>query len=110
MPQFILIIRENLNRYPMEELKLEEIIKLHVQWAANLQQRGLFVSGAGCPAEGVVLDKVEGKVVQLEIPHKEYGFGGYYIIQVDSFEMAIQIAGECPTLGSGDQIEVRPLM
>lgn len=110
MPQFILIVRENLLRYPMDEFELEEIIRLHVKWASDLQKRGLFVHGAGCPAEGVVIDKKNEEVVIEEIPFKEYGFGGFYIIETESLENAIKIGSECPTLGKGDRIEVRPLM
>jgi hypothetical protein len=38
------------------------------------------------------------------------GVGGFYIIQAESFDAAVEIAKECPTFSDGDKIEVRPLM
>jgi hypothetical protein len=45
-----------------------------------------------------------------EILHPEVAFGGFYIIQAENLEHAIELARECPTFDLGDKIEVRPVL
>lgn len=106
MQKFILLIREDLTRYPLSEEHLQRLIDAHVTWAKQLQERGLFVSGSGIGPEGflVYADKVTG------LQDLKQGLGGFYIVLADNLEQAVEIARECPTFAEGDVMEVRPLM
>ncbi len=110
MPKFILLIREDLTRYPMEEAQLQSIINAHRNWAKNLSERGLFIAGNGMPEQGTIVEFAEGKIVISPLRDLKEGVGGFYIIQAENFEAAVEIAKECPTFSEGDKIEVRPLM
>lgn len=106
MQKFILFIREDLTRYPLPAQTLQHLIEAHTQWAQRLHERGLFVSGSGIGPEGflVYADKV------TALQDLKHGLGGYYIVQANDLQHAVEIARECPTFAEGDVMEVRPLM
>lgn len=109
MPQFILLIREDLSKYPRPEAELNAIIEAHRGWAAQLAARGIFKSGNGIGSDGRLIEMINGDLMIEPIRDVREGVGGYYIIEVEDMAAAIDIAKECPTYKDGDLIEVRPL-
>jgi len=108
--RYILIIREDITVLKSPD-ELAEVISLHKQWAMELARKGYFIEGHGIDEQGqTVMMNEDGDVVVEEIYFPEVAFGGFYIIQADSLETAIEIAHQCPTLAYGDKIEVRPLI
>jgi len=110
MAEFILLIREDLSKYPMPEEKLKSLVAAHTNWAKNLSKRGLFKTGYGVDHNGKLLAMEKNKVAVKPIKDVKEGIGGFYIIEADDLDAAIEIAKECPTYTEGDQMEVRPLM
>jgi hypothetical protein len=110
MAEFILLIREDLSKYPMPEAELKSLINAHTQWAKDLSKRGIFKTGYGVDHNGKLLGLVKGKVAVKPIKDIKTGVGGFYIIEAEDLNAAIEIAKECPTYSVGDQMEVRPLM
>ncbi|MFN8310668.1 MAG: YciI family protein [Chitinophagales bacterium] len=110
MPQFILLIREDLTRYPMPDAQLQQIIALHSGWAKKLDARGILRGGNGIPSEGKLLEMKAGQLVEGPIRDIKEGIGGFYIIEAETLDAAVAIAKECPAYETGDSIEVRPLM
>jgi hypothetical protein len=109
MPKFILIIREDI-RTSRPDNELKEIIDLHINWAKDLAQKGIFVDGYGLNGKGCMLELVDGEIITKDIPYPEIAFGGLYIINADNIEAAIEIGKQCPTFSIGDKIEVRELI
>jgi len=109
MAEFILLIREDLSRYPIPEAELKLLTYAHTEWAKDLSQRGIFKTGYGVEHHGHLLGLVRGKVAVKPIKDVKTGIGGFYIIEADDLNAAVEIAKECPTYNAGDQIEVRPL-
>lgn len=110
MADFILLIREDLTKYPRPESELKSLIHAHTQWAKDLSKRGIFKTGYGVDHNGKVLGLVKNKLTVQPIRDVKEGIGGFYIIEAEDLEAAIEIAKECPTYKDGDQMEVRPLM
>jgi hypothetical protein len=110
MADFILLIREDLTKYPRPEAELKSLINAHTQWAKNLSDRGIFKTGYGVAPEGKVLGLLNEKLEMQPLRDVKEGIGGFYIIKAANLDAAIEIAKECPTYKDGDQIEVRPLM
>jgi len=110
MADFILLIREDLSKYPMPEAKLKPLIAAHTNWAKGLSKRGIFKTGYGVGHNGKLLGMVKNKLTVKPIKDVKEGIGGFYIIEAEDLEAAIEIAKECPTFKDGDQMEVRPLM
>lgn len=109
MAKFILLIREDLSRYPLPDQELSEIIKKHSGWARDLANRGIFIDGNGMPENGYIIEKKDNMIATNPIRDIKEGIGGYYIIEVENIVAAVEIAKECPTF-EHDKIEVRPLM
>lgn len=109
MNKYILIVREDI-RTSRPDNELQEIIKLHIQWAKNLAEKGIFLDGYGLNGKGCLLELINGKIEQKDIPYPEIAFGGLYIIQAESLEAAIEIGRQCPTFSIGDKIEVREMI
>jgi hypothetical protein len=110
MAEFILLIREDLSKYPMPEAELKSLTNAHTQWAKDLSKRGIFKTGYGVDHNGKVLGLVKGKLTAKPIKDVKEGIGGFYIIEAEDLDAAVEIAKECPTYKTGDQMEVRPLM
>ena len=109
MAQFILLIREDLSRYPMPQEQLNAIVGAHIKWAEDLVARGIFKSGNGIASDGRLIEMVNGDLIVQPIRSVREGIGGYYIIEAKNLETAVEIAKECPTYKDGDLVEVRPL-
>lgn len=110
MAEFILFIREDLTRYPIPEEELQSLIAQHTAWAKELSAQGIFRNGYGVGDQGVVLAQVDDEIQALPIQDARHGIGGFYIIEAEDLDAAIEIGRGCPTFKDGDQLEVRPLM
>ena len=110
MAEFILLIREDLSKYPMPEAELKSLVAAHTKWAKDLSKRGIFKTGYGVDHNGKLLGMVKNKVTVKPIKDVKEGIGGFYIIEAEDLDAAIEIAKECPTYKDGDKMEVRPLM
>ena len=110
MAEFILLIREDLTRYPIPDAQLKSLVAAHTQWAKDLSVRGIFKAGYGIDSAGSLLSMVDETVLELPLRDVHEGIGGFYIIEAEDLNAAIQIGKECPTYKDGDSREVRPLM
>ena len=109
MPQFILLIREDLSRYPRPEEELKAIIKAHSDWARQLAAKGIFKDGNGIGSEGRLIEMINGDLIVQPIRDVREGVGGYYIIEANTLHDAVEIAKQMPTYKDGDLVEVREL-
>ena len=73
-------------------------------------KRKIFKTGYGVDHHGKILGLVNGKIKVQALRDTREGIGGFYIIEAEDLDAAIEIAKECPTYKEGDQMEVRPLM
>jgi hypothetical protein len=110
MAEFILLIREDLSKYPRPEAELQQLINAHTQWARELSAKRIFKTGYGVDSAGKLLSLIDGQVQVGELQDVKTGIGGFYIIEVENIDDAIEIAKGCPTYKDGDLVEVRPLM
>ena len=62
-------------------------------------------------ARATTLRAREGKVTMTDGPFAETReqLGGYYIVETDTLDQAVALAGQCPAIHGG-AIEVRPLL
>ena len=109
MALYILIIREDLSKYPRPEAELKAIVDAHMGWARELSAKNIFKDGNGIMSEGKLLEMKNGEVVVQPLRDIKEGVGGYYIIEAADFDAAIEIAKQMPTYKDGDLVEVRQL-
>lgn len=109
MAQFILLIREDLTKYPRPDAELNSLIAAHSNWAKELAANGIFKDGNGIKSEGALLEMKNGELLVQPLRDAKEGIGGYYIIEAANFEAAVEIARQMPTYNMGDLVEVREL-
>ena len=109
MAEFILLIREDLSKYPRPEAELKYLVAAHTKWAKDLSQKGIFKTGYGVDSAGKLLEMENGELQIHELRDVEEGIGGFYIIEAEDLNAAVEIAKDCPTFKDGDLVEVRPL-
>lgn len=107
--KFMLIIREDLTVNHSED-SLKEIIRLHKNWFMELASKGKAIDGNGLPNTGFLVEKNNNEIVAGPIRDLKEGIGGYYIIEAENLDEAVELAKGCPTFNHGDKIEVRPIM
>jgi hypothetical protein len=96
-----------------KNLSPEEIQNVMSQWKGwydRLSQAGKVKGGHPLEREGKLVSGRKGRVVaDGPFAESKEAIGGYFLLQVDSFEEALAIAKECPSLEYGTTVEVRPV-
>jgi hypothetical protein len=95
-------------------LSSEEVEKVMSRWTAWMER----LSQQGKIAADHALDRYEGKIVSWKkgymvadgpFAESKEAIGGYFLLQVDDLEEAVEIAKQCPAVEYGLDVEVRPL-
>jgi hypothetical protein len=80
-------------------------------WFEQLVEQGRATSGHPLAYQGKIVSGKKGHtVVDGPFVESKEAIGGYFLLQVESEEEAIEIARHCPGLEHGVQVEVRPLV
>ena len=97
-----------------KSLSPEEVERVMSQWNTWMERLGQQGKIAG----GHALDRYAGKIVSWKkgymvadgpFAESKEAIGGYFLLQVDDLEEAVEIAKQCPALAYGLDVEVRPL-
>jgi hypothetical protein len=92
-------------------LSPEQMQTVMTQWKAwfdRLTNQGKLKAGQPLMNEGTIVSGKKGRIDGPFAESKE-AIGGYFLLQVSSFEDALAIARECPGLEHGVKVEVRPV-
>jgi hypothetical protein len=112
-PHMILIRDQGgLDHSKMSEDEGRKHFQRFVDWAADLEKRGLLVAVDPLPKDvGRTVRKREGKIV-VDGPFAEghEGVLGYYIVLAPDLDTACRIAAECPHVEEGGTVEVKPIL
>lgn len=109
MKKFILLIRGEDRFATLSPAEMQETIQRYSAWAKKLKAEGRLVDSEGLDAGGKVLVGKDGVVTDGPFPETKELVGGYYIYTADSLDHAVEIGSECPALGYGGAIEIRPV-
>ena len=112
MQYIFLLYRDERWREALGEKEVAEVQREYIELHRELIERGVFVAGAPLrPTETATTVRVrnEEKVV-TDGPFAETKeqLGGYYLIDVESLDEALEWAGRIPSARSGS-VEVRPV-
>jgi len=91
----------------------EEIQKTMTEWMAwfnRLIAEGRCKGGQSLGPEGKVVSGKMRNVVDGPYAEAKETVAGYFLLSVADMEEALEIARECPTLGFGTKVEVRPIL
>jgi hypothetical protein len=106
--EYLLLFRGT--KWP-KDLSPEEIqngIAKFISWFERLESDGKVKSGHPLEHHGKI---VTGRNTVVDGPFSESkeAIAGFFIIQADSLEEAVQIAKNCPSLDHGQTVEVRAI-
>lgn len=107
----MLFLREDLQAVKqMSPEAMQADIEEYTRWVEELSKTGHFIAGEPLEPEGSYIKASE--QVQTDGPFIEAkeAISGYFLIQAESSQQAVEIAKTCPILKNGGAVEVRPLM
>jgi hypothetical protein len=84
------------------------------RYTQSIQEAGAMVGGDPLqpPDMATTVRSEDGEILTTDGPYAETKewLGGYYKIDVESLDEALEWAGRIPSLRYGDRVEVRPVM
>lgn len=100
---YILILHEDERFQSGEPMEMFEEYR---QWMENTMKRGVKISGQELKEEAVLVSRSE---VEEQSDARERTTG-YFVLEADSLEEAVQVARDNPHIKYGGTIEVKPYM
>lgn len=93
----------------MSPEQIQEVTAAWGAWFQKLNAAGIALSGNPLEATGKLVSAANGKTVVTDGPFAESkeALGGYFYLELDSYDAAVEIAKECPGLPYGAVVEVR---
>src|SRR5205809_4500945 len=89
---------------------MQQIAGQWKNWFDRLTGQGKASAGNPLENEGKIVSGKNGRVVaDGPFAESKEAIGGYFLLQVETFDEAIAIAKNCPGLGYGVKVEVRPV-
>ena len=111
MAQFMLLLYNNPANYTkLTSQEGQRIMEKYFAFGQKLRKNNQWISSHKLADEpGRVLRNSQGKTVTTDGPYSETKewLGGYYLIEVPSYDAAVEASRDCPILEHGGTIEVR---
>jgi hypothetical protein len=91
--------------------EMQQVADHWMAWFKGLTESGKAVAGNPLEPQGSIVSEKNGRVAVSDGPFTESKetIGGYFLLQVATFEEALAIARQCPGLKYGIRVEVRPV-
>jgi hypothetical protein len=111
MPKYMLLLHDNPNTFAnISPEAMQKVVEKYIAWGKKLREAGVMRAGDKLTDEpGRVMRRKEGQVHVTDGPYSESKelLGGYYMIEADNYDKAVELARDCPQLEFGGTIEVR---
>ncbi len=111
--QYMLLIHSTTTRERFDELSEEEQNAIHREYMAIQEEPNVLGGNQLQPAETATTVRVEdGRTLTTDGPFVETKeeLGGYYLLEADHLDAAIEVAARIPAARMGGAIEVRPVV
>ncbi len=100
MPQYLLLLHEDPSQYAnLSPAEMQAIIQKYNAWAGKLAEQGRLRGGEKLQdGTGRRVHRSNGKVAVTDGPYTEGRevVGGYFLVEADSYEQAVDLASDCP--------------
>jgi len=111
MPKYMLLLHDNPNAFAnVSPEAMQKVVEKYIAWGKKLREAGVMRAGDKLTDEpGRVMRRKDGHVHVTDGPYSESKelLGGYYMIEADTYDKAVELARDCPQLEVGGTIEVR---
>ena len=113
--KYILLIHDDEAAWgAMSEEERNQLFKEYMEFGNELQQRGALRAGDQLqPTSTATTVRVkDGKTLTTDGPFAETKevLGGYYLLEADDLDAALEIAARVPVARMGGAVEVRPVV
>jgi hypothetical protein len=109
--EYMLLFRGTSWHEGLSSEMVQTVMNQWYDWFEQLVEQGRATSGHPLAYQGKIVSGKKGHtVVDGPFVESKEAIGGYFLLQVESEEEAIEIARHCPGLEHGVQVEVRPLV
>jgi hypothetical protein len=90
--------------------EIQQVVTQMYAWFDRLTKEGKLKAGQPLEFEGKVVSQKKGRsVVDGPFAESKETIAGYFLLQVDSLDEAVEIAKDYPALNYGATVEVRPV-
>lgn len=109
MAKYLLLLKGgDFSNYSPEDM--QKILEKYIGWSLKLKEKGIHHGGEELGPNGRVL-RVEGsKVVDGPFTETKESIGGFWLIEAESINQAVDITRSCPHLDFNGQVEVREVI
>ena len=111
MPKYMLLLHDHTPGFAdISPNEMQKVVEKYVAWGRKLREAGVMTAGDKLTDEpGKVMRRKDNQVRVTDGPYSESKelLGGYYMIEADSYDQAVNYARDCPQLDYGGTIEVR---
>ena len=91
--------------------QMQQVAGQWMAWFKGLMEQGKVTAGSPLERAGKVIAGKNGRVVSDgPFAESKEAIGGYFLLQVDTMDEAVEIARQCPGLPYGVKVEVRQVM
>lgn len=106
MADYILLIRDGIpgDTSPAD---IQSIIQEFSAWAGELSAAGKLKDASKLADGGKLVKSSGGAITDGPFTETKDAIGGFFLIEADSLDAAVEIAKGCPGLKYGDSVEVR---
>lgn len=108
--QYLLLFRGAQWDKGLSPEELQKAMDQFMGWFEGLKEQGKCKGGQPLERQGKIVSGRNGNMVSDgPFAESKEAIGGYFLLQVDSLDEAVEIAKGCPTLKYGSTVEVRPV-
>ncbi|CAN5756492.1 YciI family protein [soil metagenome] len=113
MPKYMILLHDSPDAFAtISPDQMQRVIEKYMAWGERLRASGAMLAGEKLADEpGKVMRGKAGAVRVTDGPYSETKevLGGYYIVQAENYDKAVEIARDCPQFEFGGSIEVREI-
>ncbi|MGC4015887.1 MAG: YciI family protein [Luteolibacter sp.] len=95
------------NELSMDEI--QNVMSRWNDWVEGLKKDGRLIAASPLENEGRVITGKNANVADGPFAESKEAVGGYFYVNVESIDEAVEIARQCPGLPHGIIVEVRPV-
>jgi len=106
---YMLLFRGNDWTKSLSPEEKQKVTDQWMTWFKRLTDDGKAIAGNPLERESKIVSGKNRMVSDGPFAESKEAIGGYFLLDVASFEDAVAIARECPGLPYGVQVEVRPV-
>jgi hypothetical protein len=108
--EYLLLVRGTGWEKGLSPQELQTLMAQWMTWYEHLQEQGRLKGSNPLFPQGKVVSGKKGRVVaDGPFAESKEAIGGYFLIEADSLEHAVEIARGWPILDHGATVEVRPV-